>query len=62
MRCSGSPTTCTAAELGERERAVRSVAASLLFRELLKPLAAGLGPAAEIVCGRVADRLGGERR
>ncbi|HEY0394207.1 MAG TPA: hypothetical protein VGD01_06900 [Candidatus Elarobacter sp.] len=35
----------------------RNVAAALLFREILKPLANGLGPVGEIALGAVADNL-----
>lgn len=34
-----------------------SVAAAILFREILKPLADGLGPVDEIALGAVADGL-----
>lgn len=57
MRCSASPTTCTAPEqtrAAARDAAARVVTA-LLFREALKPLAAGLGPVAETALGAVAD-------
>ncbi|MEA2689429.1 MAG: hypothetical protein QOJ39_197 [Candidatus Eremiobacteraeota bacterium] len=36
---------------------VRDVAAAVLFREILKPLAQGLGPVGEIALGTVADEL-----
>jgi len=36
---------------------VRDIASSVLFREILKPLAQGLGPVAEIALGTVADEL-----
>jgi hypothetical protein len=35
----------------------RDVAAAILFREILKPLAQGLGPVGEIALGAVADDL-----
>ena len=35
----------------------QDIAASALFREILKPLAAGLGPVGEIALGTVADEL-----
>jgi hypothetical protein len=56
MRCSASPTTCTAADPA-REAAQRIVA-SVVFREILKPLAAGLGPLGDVVAGSVADSIG----
>lgn len=30
---------------------------AILFREILKPLAAGLGPVGDVVVGRVADAV-----
>jgi hypothetical protein len=57
MRCNASPTTCTAADEA-RAAAARTVQA-ILFREVLKPLAAGLGPLAEVALGPVADRIAG---
>lgn len=67
MRCSGSPTTSTAANivvtrveppLGQASTpSVRDVTNALLFREILKPLTAALGPAGEIALGAVADDL-----
>jgi hypothetical protein len=35
----------------------RDIAAAVLFREILKPLANGLGPVGEIALGIVADDL-----
>jgi hypothetical protein len=54
MRCCGSPTTSTAAE---QVVSARDVASAVLFREILKPLAQGLGPVGEIALGSVADAL-----
>ncbi len=54
MRCCGSPTTSTAAEPALQ---ARDVASAVLFREILKPLAQGLGPVGEIALGAVADTL-----
>jgi hypothetical protein len=54
MRCCGSPTTSTAADAGLR---ASDVASAVLFREILKPLAQGLGPVGEIALGAVADTL-----
>jgi len=34
-----------------------AIATAVLFREILKPLADGLGPVGEIAAGRVADAL-----
>jgi len=36
---------------------VRDVVNALLFREILKPLAAGLGPLGEVALGAVADEV-----
>jgi len=58
MRCCGSPTTSIAAEpLPAPAPRVQDVLSAVLFREILKPLAAGLGPVGEIVIGEVADTL-----
>ncbi len=58
MRCCGSPTISTGADSREQQqRAARDVMAAVLFREILKPLAAGLGPVGEIALGSVADEL-----
>ena len=54
MRCCGSPTTSTAAE---PPASARDLASAVLFREILKPLAQGLGPVGEIALGAVADSL-----
>lgn len=58
MRCCASPTTSTAGDPREQQqRAARDVMSAVLFREILKPLAAGLGPVAEVALGAVADEL-----
>jgi len=58
MSSSVSPTTSIAAEVREDpQRSAREVMSAVLFREILKPLAAGLGPVGEIVLGSVADEL-----
>jgi hypothetical protein len=58
MRCCASPTTSIAADAREqRQRTARDVMSAVLFREILKPLAAGLGPVGEIALGAVADEL-----
>jgi len=68
MRCSASPTTSTAADprAGDRralaETDARAVMSAVLFREILKPLAQGLGPVGEIALGAVADELFVRRR
>jgi hypothetical protein len=56
MKCCASPTTSIAADPREQQqRTARDVMSAVLFREILKPLAAGLGPVGEI--GAVADEL-----
>jgi hypothetical protein len=55
MRCCASSTTSIVADAAEVQRRVRDVASAVLFREILKPLAQGLGPLGEIVLGTVAD-------
>ena len=58
MKCCASPTTSTAAEPRELQaRTARDVMNAVLFREILKPLAHGLGPVGEIALGSVADAL-----
>jgi hypothetical protein len=56
MRCSGSPTTSTAADARTRD-ALNATLDAVLFREILKPLAAGLGPVGETAVDAVADRV-----
>ena len=55
MRCCASPTISTAAEPSARD-AVRDVAAAVLFREILQPLVADLGPVGEIALGSAIDK------
>jgi hypothetical protein len=58
MRCCVSPTTSIAAEPRDLEqRTARDVLSAVLFREILKPLARGLGPVGEVALGSVADAL-----
>jgi hypothetical protein len=58
MSSSVSPTTSIAADSREeQQRSARDVMGALLFREILKPLAAGLGPVGEVALGTVADEL-----
>ena len=56
MRCCASPTTFIAAEPRPQVTA-RDVMSAVLFREILKPLAQGLGPVAEIALGSVSDDM-----
>ena len=73
MKCCASPTTSTAADRadilsgsvtltlrqaqGPKGGPAQDVLNAVLFREILKPLAQGLGPVAEIALGSVADDL-----
>lgn len=62
MRCCASPTTSTAAEAAanvrrDERQAAREVVNAVLFREILAPLAQGLGPVGETALGAVVDRL-----
>jgi len=58
MSSSVSPTTSIAADSREQQqRSARDVMNALLFRQILEPLAAGLGPVGEIALGTVADEL-----
>jgi hypothetical protein len=50
------PATATAADPAVRVAAQNTLNA-IVFREILKPLADGLGPVGEIVVGRVADAV-----
>jgi hypothetical protein len=49
-------TACIATETSART-AVSDVLSAIVFREILKPLAAGLGPVGEMAIGSVADTL-----
>lgn len=58
MRCSASPTTSTAADgPATNVIAMKNAVSAILFREILKPLAGGLGPFGEIAIGSVADSV-----
>jgi hypothetical protein len=46
----------------EEQRNARDVASAVLFREILKPLARGLGPVGEMALGTVADELFARKR
>jgi hypothetical protein len=56
MECNVAP-----ASSGTAERDVRAAASgalsAIVFREILKPLAAGLGPVGDAAIGSVADAL-----
>jgi hypothetical protein len=51
-----SPVTHVTAESGTRAAAT-NVLSAIVFREILKPLAAGLGPVGEVAIGSVADTI-----
>jgi hypothetical protein len=59
MKCCGSQTTSSAVDprVVDQRRAAEQIAESLIFREILKPLAQGLGPVGELAAGNVADAL-----
>jgi hypothetical protein len=56
MRCNASTASCIAADSDARVAAANALEA-IIFREVLKPLAAGLGPVGETAIGTVADKL-----
>jgi hypothetical protein len=56
MECSASSPTCIAANVDTRAAATSTLEA-IVFREILKPLAAGLGPVGEVAIGSVADTI-----
>ena len=53
----GPPISRPTGEAAEARLTAEQVAAAVLFREILKPLARGLGPVGEIALGAVADDL-----
>jgi hypothetical protein len=59
MRCCALPTTSSAADprVADERRAAEQIAQAVLFREVLKPLAEGLGPVGELAAANVADTL-----
>ena len=61
MSSSVSPTIRTATDAATRGAAARGAAADVLtavvFREILKPLANGLGPFGEMAVGSLADAI-----
>jgi hypothetical protein len=56
MRCSGAPTISIAPEPNARTVATNALSA-IIFRDILKPLAGGLGPVGEVAIGAVADAI-----
>ena len=57
MKCSGSPTISIAADDARTREAANATLNAIVFREILKPLAAGLGPVGETALDAVADRV-----
>jgi hypothetical protein len=57
MRCSASPTTSTVPDAATDANArARDTLAAIVFADILKPLAASLGPLGETLAATVADR------
>lgn len=56
MRCNGSQTTSSAASDAARDATLQT-ASAVLFREILRPLAAGLGPIGDVAIEPLAERL-----
>ncbi len=66
MKCCASPTTSIVANANPRAananppaagRAVETALQAMLFSSILKPLAAGLGPAADVAVESVVEQL-----
>jgi hypothetical protein len=57
MKCCGSPTTSIAAVPPSAAHVAQSTLQAVLFSEILKPLAKGLGPVGEIAVDSVAQHL-----
>jgi hypothetical protein len=60
MKCCGSPTTSTAAnvpDVNDTARRVENAMQAVVFSEILKPLAASLGPFGDIATGSIAQHL-----
>ncbi len=53
----GANANVPAGDAGGRARIVTATVSAVVFREILKPLAAGLGPVGETALERVADDL-----
>jgi hypothetical protein len=56
MKCDAPAANCVAVDADARAAAASALEA-IVFREILKPLAAGLGPVGETAIGSVADTL-----
>ena len=57
MNISPSPSPRAGAEAATRATAATNALSAIVFRDVLKPLAAGLGPAGDVVLDRVVDGL-----
>jgi hypothetical protein len=57
MNISPSPSPRADAEAATRTTAATNALSAIVFRDVLKPLAAGLGPAGDVVLDRVVDGL-----
>ena len=60
MKCCGSQTTSTAADVPgaiDDARRVQNALAAVVFADILKPLAASLGPFGDLATGSIAQSL-----
>lgn len=57
MKCCESPTTSIAVRTPDDRRAATAAMQAIVFSEVLKPLAAALGPAGDEAVGAIAQSL-----
>jgi hypothetical protein len=57
MNSSGTPVTGVAAGTSDTRAAATNALEAIVFREVLEPLAAALGPVGDVAVGTVADAL-----
>lgn len=57
MKCCGPSSSSIAGNLPDAARAAESTLQAVLFSEILKPLAKGLGPVGDIVLDSVAQHI-----
>jgi hypothetical protein len=57
MKCSALPTPSTEMNVPGRARLAAGALQAVLFSEILKPLAAGLGPAGDVAVESVVQHL-----
>jgi hypothetical protein len=57
MKCCGSPTTSIAVNSPSAARAAETTLQAVLFSEILKPLAKGLGPVGDVAIESVVGQL-----